>query len=69
MALDEEALKQFIAQLPDPDKYHEISHFYEDEAGYIAGVRDAYRVLMGEEVHTYDNILKETRKIRNHAPA
>lgn len=48
MALDEEALKEFIAQLPDLDVEHEASGLGEEERLYVRGVTDAYRVLRGE---------------------
>jgi hypothetical protein len=47
-APDEEALKQFIARLPDPGKEHEIYTLDGEELSYLDGVADAYRVLTGE---------------------
>lgn len=47
-ALNEEALKEFIDQLPDLGKKHEASGLGEEERLYITGVLDAYATLTGE---------------------
>jgi hypothetical protein len=70
-ALDEEALKQFIARLPDQDKEHERDRLGEEEITYIYGVRDAYRVLTGEQplcTNIVDSLVKHAEKMRNHVP-
>lgn len=49
MPTDEEALKQFIASLPDLDKEHEANALDDDEVLYIHGVLDAYDILNGKQ--------------------
>lgn len=49
MAIDEDALKQFIASLPNLDNEGEEDALGEEEQAYVSGVLDAYRVLRGEE--------------------
>lgn len=48
--LDEDALKKFIAALPDLDNEAERSGLGEEEVFYIRGVLDAYDVLCGRKV-------------------
>lgn len=48
--LDEKALKQFIAALPDLDNEAEYDGLGEEEVFYIRGVQDAYRVACREEI-------------------
>lgn len=48
-ALDEDALKQFIASLPDLDNERESPPLTEEESAYVWGVIDAYRVLRREQ--------------------
>lgn len=47
--LDEEAMKQFIASLPDLGNEREAGYLGEEEDAYVAGAIDAYRVLRGEQ--------------------
>lgn len=67
--LNEDALKQFIASLPDLDNERELSGLGYDETGYISGVRDAYRVLTGEQPHNRGkSLIEHAKEARNHAP-
>jgi hypothetical protein len=71
-APDEEALKQFIARLPDLDNDDESDSLGEEERAYIEGAADAYRVLSGEAPKTVGmiNVLADRadRKRRTHKP-
>lgn len=46
--LDEDALKKFIAELPDLKKEHEADALGDDERLYLFGILDAYHALKGE---------------------
>ena len=50
--LNEDALKDFISQLPDLDVQHEADALGDDEELYLRGVLDAYSILTGEQPQT-----------------
>jgi hypothetical protein len=62
MAIDEDALKQFIASLPDLDNEREASPLGEEEFLYVAGVIDAHKVLRGEQPER-EGLVKTVREI------